>query len=792
MELRKKLSYEDLSALCFETLNSKGLTGVNSRLLSIVGRWYHNFLSSKVPAMTLRVPFYDKKDDLHLLTYLSQLDLLYKIAGSLPAGGHAGLALFSVRDYRAADSHYKKTGTFSWPFLRSAGRVLFFENGIKVSNDRFLPLFPIEEIHAQKEAINSAFDLFKVIARKNQITFPVTIDPARSITLLITETLPLPQRQLLLEQMQTDIFKDNARLRNDLLDNLQEKDIDRTISYKYPYHSNIPSAVRNEFSDKPKQFTLVMQPRFCYQEIAPQDVQLIPEEITSAPLDTIFELLDSFAIIDDQAPQFMAIALKQFKDDWRSAQLNPFIAPFPIKWFLGIHSGKPLDHWTGLFKKDYLGISPRLLADALKLVAMFHELDWIAGIPIERNAVAVLPRSQMFQEHGHSLRNHLLSKFQEVVFIDDDLTGFGKKAHLWIFDAFNIPFLSNLPLTLSHTQIKVPVPTIAYQINQPFIKFLLVNYRYQALFGGAREQLRPINDQHIGLWNEKLKLLLKELRKQSREYQRSSGLQEIDEKEDIVPLIESELAADLSKAEMVDSVLQREARLKYKSVVPELLITKANGRIERLRSDAAVLIKENGYLIRTVAGMLTAGTVFATVSEVTHQLQAEQIVDRLTSISDKARRWCEELHQLNLLYNDLYDRLCSEGLSISPKQFEEHYLYSGSMPQDFHLPRSKNDWHIVSRHILIEDAQNAWMVHKCRKDLNSLKRAYKAVIELLAKSSSFGINVSDDVLEQVGQILDEVKDLELNAKDRKHDALSLISEINRKIELTKITEIKEI
>lgn len=782
------MTFEMLSSFALEALAKKGIKDVNLGLLRTIGRWYHRFMLSNHSDMNLSVPYYNKSDNLPLLQYLGHLDLLLKICSAPSATHYDGLAIISVTSGNSLIGNNRKRQLPYHAFRESKGSSLLFENGIGIADTRFVPLFPIDHLEKHRNVITAAFDLLKEIGKKNLIPYPVKIDLDQQASLLITQTISLSQDHTLFNQLQTNGLEFDIEKRNRTLNELEKRNIKHTLVYTYPFHGNIPSVFTSEFSSKAKQFKLSMRSRFSYNELGVNDIQLTPEEIEGTPPFSIFAVLERFIFSDDLCSPALYNLLTELKKDWQVAQLNQFTHPFPIKWFLSINTAEPLSYWQSLFKKDYSGVNVRLKDDALKLIEHFYELDWMSTISTESESVAVLPKLINFKEINFALKAYLQPKFDSVVFTDDNLTHFQGDKSFWIFDPFNIPFLSNLSSIRQPEKIKIIVPRVAYFSYQPYIKYLLARYRYQALFGGFREKLHieDINDR--ALWDSQLKTLLRELRSEENKYQKVMGNEtEID----MVSSIDGEVATDFYAEETAELVLERERRAKPTLGSQYLLVNTADGKSAKLKLDAPILVTENGFLIRTVAKILMPGMRFASIDEVTSLLKGGTVADRLSLVPVHAKRWQAELYEKSLAHPYLYQKLRMNGLSVSENRFNTAYLSQQTILEDFLLPRSKNDWEIVCKYLMIEEMQRAWINYKCRRNLSSLRQAYSRIILLLVENCCLGENLTDDVVEQVGDILTQVEELEMPAEERRIAALAIISDINRSIELKLISGIKE-
>jgi DNA-binding ferritin-like protein (Dps family) len=92
----------------------------------------------------------------------------------------------------------------------------------------------------------------------------------------------------------------------------------------------------------------------------------------------------------------------------------------------------------------------------------------------------------------------------------------------------------------------------------------------------------------------------------------------------------------------------------------------------------------------------------------------------------------------------------------------------------------------------IKEGNEAWRSHKCREDINSLKRAYKEVITYLNSNGFFGSNVDDSVLEHVVDIFESVTGVtdDEDPNERLETAKSIIRDITKELSLQEVTDIK--
>ena len=792
MELNTETPFDTLNDIVLETLESKGINPFNCFILKELGKWYYKFVFSQSDQFHLIVPYYQKEFNKPLLEYLFYLDLLLKLIVSKNEQKLEDFALFDIMSYRSSDKYNRRDKEFKLKFLNANKRILSFEKNVTIVSDRFLPLFPADQVDSYKDEIFDAFFLFAIIAKRNLINQAFSIDFKKNLTLLITDSNSFEDSKLLFKHLQTSEFRNNDDQRDQILDSFESLDVKNNINYKYPYHVNIGSTIIKEFTDRSRQFNLELQHRFCYSEISENELVLIPNELNPMAKTVLPDFLSLFLTIETSVANDFNLVFREFKVDWKQGQFNNFTSPFPIRWFMLIHSGEPLSFWNTLFINDYPNINGGLLREALLLIQIIYEINWVDKyLPADSSVFLLIPRANLSTEIINSFKDHIVGRYKNVGYIDDDLSEIPGQSSIWILDPFNILFFLNSLSRLSTFNVKVIIPDFIYFGYNPYIKYYIAKYHYTALIEGARKRVDPDYKKNLEDWQKLRNKILSDIKKDVNEYHAKFTISgetiefEINDEDTSIRELE------LLESEIIQFASVKEECLLQNTSIKDLLITLVDGSKIVLKNTSPVLLEENGCIIRTVASMLSVGSRFIPIVEIVKSINVNLFADKMTAISQKAKRWRYEMYLLKEREPNLFSIMNNQGLSVSIGTFNNDYVNKRMEQDDFQLPRSKTDWKLVCEKIGITDMLATWMAHKSRSDINTLKKAYSDIINFLILKESFGMNVTDSILKHISNILSTLPNAELDENEMEINTRLVIAEINRRIKLSQVKYIKE-
>lgn len=757
-------------------------------LLFLIGSWYHKWLSSDINEFVLRVPYYKKDVVSSLIEYQYWLDLFIKITSLEPLSDLSGQGLFDIKAYTAADRYQRQNMDFMIDHHSSDSKMHQFGKDINVSTDRFLPLFQRDQTLGREDLLYHIFTMLKVLGRDNLLPYPVKLDMDRNLTLFVKQTAESLTEKAFARMLFTENFRDDDDKRDAVLDELSATDLQRCIVLTYPYHVDVSSAVINEFRDHSKIFHISLANRFAHAELDDHELILTNPEVGKGQDEEIINVTDRFSVRKTGCCPELITTLRAFRYDWNLSKFNTFTTPYPVKWLLCVHKGHTLDFWKVQFTKDYPEISGQLLANSRRIIELIYELNWIDHfLSSDEQGTLVLPKSTIHAEVIISLKEHLSNRFEEIVLTDEIDRVLAAGNRVYLLDPFNIILFNNITLVGNPENFQIIVPDFLFYTYQPFIRYLALKYHFDALTGGLRERFDELYIEHLASWTALSETTLRAARQELRQFNSIASVKE--EEEQLNEQLET--IVDLSAAELVERTAVKE-RKSYERALPNHIDIITDRRNLSLRPNAPVLIKQNGILIRTIATILDSGVMFIPIGEVIKNMDRKSMIDRLVTLSDKARNWHQNLKALDDQDAGIFDLLKSHGLSISKQTFEKDYLTSNEKSGELHMPRAKQDWMIICERLQITDSQTAWNAVKCREDINLLKTAYSQIISLMIDTGSFGINVSDTVLDQVTAMLSKLPDPADNANENKRDAIALIAEICDKINLEKIEQINRI
>jgi hypothetical protein len=788
MEL-KKITFEMMHQIVLTVMKERNhFLSEHEQLLSLVGKWYHKWLQSGIDELVLKIPFYKKDIVSSLIEYQYWLDLLIRTVESGPATEMAGYGLFDIITYKAADRYQRRNNDYLIEHKRSDLRTHRFEKNICLSTDRFLPLFDIENVGRKNELLADVFVLMMVLGRNNLMPYAVKFDLEQDLTLLVKQTRQDVEEKAFARTLVTEDFRNDNNKRDDVLDALLETDLRRCIVFTYPYHVSVSESVINEFRGRSNIFRVALSNRFAHGEVEANELILTRPEIGLGEETDAIRVIDRFSVITTHCDTELIVGIRALKYEWNRSKFNTFSNPFPVKWLLCIHQELPISFWKEQFKKDYQEVPGHLLKDALDIIQRVYELNWIDNfLPSDDQGTLVLPRSILHSEVIFSLKEYLIKRFRQVVLNDEIERVLAEGGRVYLMDPFNIVLLNNIVLEDDQERFQIIVPDFLIYTYQPFVRYLALKYYFDALIGGARERLDTLYDLWSERWNALSETVLSSSRKALKQFNNTI---DVNDNEDF-PDEQTEIIIDLLPAELVERVAAKE-RVTVNSHLPDHIDISTGKQRFLLRPNTPVMVNQNGALIRTIAAVLDEGDLFMPLDEVIKNMDLKKMIDRLVTLSEKARNWHQSLRALEARDAAIFDGLKSEGLSISKQTFDKDYLSINETAGELHMPRAKKDWMIICDRLLITDSLTAWNAVKCREDLNMLKATYSRIIELMIATSSFGINVSDDIIYQITAMLALLPESGTSVREHKKDAIALITEICDKISLEKIEQINYI
>lgn len=785
----RPIEFLQIHEIVLGALDSRQIKYEPKQILQIVGEWFYKFLNSKEERLSLKVPYFSEDLIGPVVEYLTYLDLLTKLLQSQRPLQFEGTALFDFFRY----NHNDKSSDCYLRFDRSQNSTLFFGEDTIVSQNRLLPVFKYEQLNANfNNAIDDAFHLFTSLASSKIVNRPILIDVQSNLSLWISKSLNFGSSKLLSSSISSVSIKNDDELGN-ALDELESRDIKRTIICKYPFHSNIDSRIYSEFKGRSKQFEVTFKTRLYYDEISKDDIVLVVDELGEFRNESIFNYLRSFKVVATSHSAELYLELQDLKSEWRSSNFNRYKNPFPAKWFMCIHQKEELLFWKNQYQLDFPEIKGILLSRVLKIIELLYELNWSEKyLQANKSTVVMISRSNLFREVLDSFKTQLSAKFQTVEYLEEAMPlQAGLKNEVIILDSFNTLLLSNIGRSVKEANLNVVTPDFLYYNHQPFVKYHIAKYQYEALINGSRSLFDQSHSQNLKYWTEQRAKLLKEIVQELNSYRKNYLQPVIAEPRDGDLALEENEDSILLEEEVIDLISERERSLTDVKSSADITVKTDEGNEFILKPNSKVLIEEKGYILNTRASVLKAGMYFLPLSEVSRIVVESKLEEKMASIPKNALSWKQSLYSRHQVQSNLFRSLENQGLSITERTFNNDWLNQKFDSNDeFHLPRSFRDWKIVCDYLKIDEVAEAWRFHKCHGDLRSLKRAYSELIVYLNDESNYGFNVDTKVLEKVAEIFELNTGIKEDPLERLQIAKSVIIEITKRFDLQKIVHVK--
>lgn len=779
-------SYDSLHDVVIDTLRAQDIHCEKQDMLRFIGKSYVKFLACEKKDLSLKFPYYNEAFLIDLIDYITNVDLAIKIMIAPTNFEYSDTCLFD--GFRYNETNSKSSDSFI-PFVKKANDTLFFGEDIIVSEKRFFPLFKTSQMGQNLAPIvYNAFYLLSKLARTNVVNAPVLIDLLKRNTLFLSKSLDIKNTILTRCVAQNDIDRKNNL--DQILDELNLIDIPGTITIKYPYATGIDSRILRDFPSARK-FEICLKTRACFAEIEDKDVVLLKREIEGID-PSITHSISNFEIIDTNHESSLFISLRDLKTSWTESHFNPYKSPFPGKWLLCINQGESIDFWLDNFSNDFPLVTGLLLAKARKIIEQIYEINWVdAFITPELDTIAVVPNSNLFPKVFGSFQNYLRNRFKRIYVYIDKLpfkTFEGKK--IVFFDPFNKVMFSNLGNIIESSSVRTVCPDFIYYNYQPFAKWLIVSYQYDALLLGARKWFDEANHaKHSSEWATIKKDVLKDTLTSLRTYEKKYIKKDekvFDVAAEEPDKLNEDLQQEYTESEVIE-VLEQSGRNPHdkKTNLVEIQTIKSK---YVLRPEDVVLVAQNNHIVQTAAKNVIVGLSCIPLVEIDGAVDKKIIAEKMISIPKGAINWKNELYKRSLQNPAMYGLM---GLSVLESTFQNDYISEEEAvdPNDLHLPRARKDWEIVCNHLGIQEIENVWRFHKCKENINSLKNGYRDVMSFLIDESLFGKNLDTDTLTEMADIFEKNTGIRENESERIETISAIVKQLTRQVELEEIVAI---
>jgi hypothetical protein len=779
-----EVKFNKIHEVVVEALN---LQEGHSAIFKVIGKWYYNFLQSPDEKVTLHLPKYEEESINIAYNYVRMFSLTYRLIDRPELTAFENTCLFNIFDYNKKRAVFLNNTKSTIDFVRHEGGVLHWSDNVLISKERFIPVFIKEQIETSHwDDTYNTFKLFKIIATTGLIKHPVLINFKEDLCLSLSTGKQMTAAKFI--QFETMNWNPKTNTQEDAIeieDYLLSQDFTHQVSVKYPYHKNIHSYILDVGK---KRMGLVFNSRFYYQNLAEDGIYLLPKELHENAA-AFNDFSSKFRILNTNHSLPLFKALSEFISDWRAYEFNKFTTPFPKNWLLFINQSLPKDEWYEMFKTDYPDVSERPIISSVKVIIdLIHDLNW-SKLFIEsiKDPVILLPeirglKKKKLEKSLYSFKNYLLSNNIKTVFVEyNDEYEYREYKNLLVLDGFNIINLINI--FQQNVDLQIIIPDFLYFNYNPWIKYQLLNYQFDALLNPKRESL----DQNFIMnkefftkqWAELIKGIKSDIIKYRKKYNVEEEIEEtLSTNEDIVFRNEEELEISLATKEQAPET--------------ELQIETITGKIFKLISSNQVLLQRTS-IISCNASDLVPGDSFITMNEINSVIDKDAIINKLSRIPDSVIAFQIELGKKL----DVYHTLKKYGLVYkSEKYFNDKYVLNEEehTSEKFILPKKKDHWKIICEYLGINsiDKNQSWISHYGRRHINEIKGIYKHIFNLCIDGDYFSEAENPILINKIAEFLEEKNEIfeEGEGADTIDHAKSIISAIINELSFHQVKEIK--
>jgi hypothetical protein len=766
-----------------------GFNAADSAILKIIGKWYYKFLNSDEENLIIHIPEFEIDTIPRTYDYTRIFSLTYRLINKPELFSFEDTSLFNVFDFDRKKSCFSNQTKSTFDYLKQEGDLIHWSENVIVSKNRFIPVFIKDQIDGSSWSnIYNTFKIFRIIENRGLINHPVLINLKEDLCLSLCSGEPISSEQIVQTlnlNWDTKSFTQEDAIK--LEDNLLSQDFTNQISIKYPYHKNIHSYLLNIGN---KRLSVVFNNRFYYQNIHEDSILLLPKELNGDET-IITDFSEKIKVFYTSHSLSLFTELSEFRSAWQEYEFNKFTTPFPKHWFLFINQSLEKDEWLEMFKSDYPSLSDRPIINSInRIIDLLYELNWSRSYFEEAdNQMFLLPEIKGFKKKKlekalNSFKSYVLDINSNILFVetkeDNDYSQF---KNLIVFDCFNIINLINV--FQKNENLQILIPDFLYFNYQPWIKYQLFNYQFDALLNHKRELLDSnyfnFKERFINERSELIRRIKLDIKEYQTLYIIKEGIVEIDDNltlsdEDIIFRNDEEL--ELSQNSICESI-------DY-----DILIETTESALYEFNSRTHVLIQRS-TLISCPASQLKIGDFFISINEINSIIDKDSIVNKLSRIPESVLKFQIELGKKV----NPYQILENQGIVYkNEKYFNDKYVindleYESDM---FILPRRKENLRIICEYLGISkiDMNQAWISYYGRKHINEIKEMYKHILNLCIDGQYLSESENPNLIIKVVQFLEEKKEIfqEVEGTNTTDLAKSIVSAIINELSFHQVKE----
>jgi hypothetical protein len=760
--------------------------------LKIIGNWYFKFLNSNEDKLILQIPKHEEVLTILSYNYVRLFSLTYRLINREELKNFKNTCLFNIFDFSIKNENFSNKNRSTYEFVKEEGGIIYWTNNTLTPKNRFLPIFIQEQIEKEYwDDTYNTFRLFSIIENKELINYPVLIDYKDDLCLSLSNS-----EDMIIEdfaQFRTINWNAKKSSQEDAIeieDELLTQNFSHQVAIKYPYHNNIHSYLLEIGA---KKIILDFNTRFHYQNISNEEIYLLPNEFEDIS-QAFSDVSSCFNILNTEHSPALFKALNEFKSAWQAYDFNKFTTPFPKYWFLFINQSIDKEDWFEMFKTDYPDVSDKPIINTIKIIIdLIYELNWSKQfIENEKELILLLPElrginKKKLEKSLTSFKNYLLSINSNLVFAENNESyEYNIYNNLLILDGFNIINLFNI--LQKNNKVRILIPDFLYFNYQPWIKYFLLNFQFDALLNLKREILDENYFVNFKAYTKLKEVIIKEIKSDITSYRKKYNIKE----EDIV--LEEITSSFEDMIFRNNEELDLNILSKTKINLPDFQIETFDNKIYILKSNTQILLQRTS-LISCPASSLKLGDIFITINEINSVIDKDVIINKLSRIPDTVINFQIELGKKL----DVYQTLAKQGLVYnSEKYFNDTYVLNNNhyTIESFKLPKKKDNWKIICEYLGINnsDLNQTWISYYGRKHSIRIKDLYRNILNLCIDGEFLSELENPNLIKKITKILDDNMDIfdEVEGTNSNELAKSIVSAIVNEISFHQVKEIKSL